>query len=107
MTRSYPSITALLLGMLTVACGPGSDDPGVSSAHPSPALPSSDVTPVDWVEVEAIDVEAFNADMEPGKLTLDVGVAEFEQRCVTARAYVRKDAGDSLLHIRLAFAFLR
>jgi hypothetical protein len=60
--------------MLTVACGPGSDDPGVSSAVPSPAPPSSEVTPVDWVEVEAIDVEAFNADMEPGKLTLDVGV---------------------------------
>jgi hypothetical protein len=29
---------------------------------------------VDWSEVDDIDVEAFNADLEPGRLTLDLGV---------------------------------
>lgn len=74
MSRIYPSLTALLLGTLSVACGPGSADSMASSAARSSAPSSPEVTPVVWTEVDAVDVEAFNADIEPGKLTLDVGV---------------------------------
>ena len=74
MSRIYPSLTALLLGTLSVACGPGPADSMASSAARSSAPSSPEVTPVVWTEVDALDVEAFNADIEPGKLTLDVGV---------------------------------
>ena len=29
---------------------------------------------VEWTEVDSIDIEAFNNDLEPGKLTMDVGI---------------------------------
>lgn len=40
-----------------------------TTAHDPP-----DATPVVWHTVDSIDVAAFNADLQPGRLTMDVGV---------------------------------
>ena len=74
MTRIHRSLTVLLLGGVGVSYGPAPADAGApSTAGSSPGV-TRDVTRVAWTEVDGIDLEAFNADIEPGELTLDVGV---------------------------------
>lgn len=65
-----------LLFLMLTGCAPApSMDPvpvAVAPAASAPTVPAA--PPVRWREVDSMDVAAFNRDVEPGKLTLDVGV---------------------------------
>lgn len=73
MTMTLRRLPVLLLVLAPLACGPGSSPPGGASGDSAPAA-DAPVPGVEWREVDTIDVAAFNADLQPGALTMDVGV---------------------------------
>jgi hypothetical protein len=78
--RLAPLLT-LLLTLLLTACASG-PPPGPTPQPPAAVVDSRDgpvagshaVERVRWAVVDTIDVAAFNSDLEPGRLTMDVGV---------------------------------
>ncbi len=67
--RAWSMMTLLLLG-----CVPDEPDPPEPAEGRSPPSTRAAAATVAWSEVDSIDVDAFNADLEPGALTMDVGV---------------------------------